>query len=551
MAGLFETPQVPRLPTLLAEVRNGAILIPDFQRPLQWDDDRRLTLLDSVAKQMPIGAFMVWRTRENTLRCLDTLGAFHLPKVAGPQIPRAYLLDGHQRLATLFAALSFTDDPAPLHKQGVRWPIYYDLEAEPDDQAFRFHSRKGDAPATWLPLYALFDPKRLFAHQKRLLDDPRDGDERAQTLAERAEALAERFKDYQIPVIPLVSEDLSLVTESFVRVNSEGKRMRETNMVRALAYSPDRDIERELEALKAELAPLGWGGMDDQLLLNVLKAHWRLNVLDTQPRKLFDKFKADGYEKTLETLQRSVHWAIDELATIGVRGPCALPYANQLIALADAAWQLEQPRLDTAQTKRLHAWFWATTYGEYFTAMSGRRIRDAIDYVREILTKGRDPVPPDLVREVSPIRAFNFRATRTKALMLLTTNRIDDVELWARTQSWLGELGNEAVQRLFPAADSTRPENRVVALPEELDMLRRSLSCYRILCDGCEETSPENRQRLLARYMMPEDAPYIDLSRDTAEMEQILKTRRANMDTMEREFLASLGLELRQADDEV
>ena len=98
-----------------------------------------------------------------------------------------------------------------------------------------------------------------------------------------------------------------------------------------------RDIERELEALKAELAPLGWGGMDDQLLLNVLKAHWRLNVLDTQPRKLFDKFKADGYEKTLETLQRSVHWAIDELATIGVRGPCALPYANQLIALADAA----------------------------------------------------------------------------------------------------------------------------------------------------------------------------------------------------------------------
>ena len=42
MAGLFETPQVPRLPSLLAEVRSGAILIPDFQRPLEWDDDRRL-----------------------------------------------------------------------------------------------------------------------------------------------------------------------------------------------------------------------------------------------------------------------------------------------------------------------------------------------------------------------------------------------------------------------------------------------------------------------------------------------------------------------------
>lgn len=549
MAGLFETPQVPRLPTLLAEVRNGAILIPDFQRPLQWDDDRRLTLLDSVAKQMPIGAFMVWRTREHTLRCLDTLGAFHLPQEAGPQIPRAYLLDGHQRLATLFAALSWTDDPAPLHQQGVRWPIYYDLEADPDDQAFRFHSRKCDPPATWLPLYALFDPKRLFAHQKRLLDNLSNGDRHAQTLAERAEALAERFKDYQIPVIPLVSEDLSLVTESFVRVNSEGKRMRETNMVRALAYSPDRDIERELEALKAELAPLGWGSMDDQLLLNVLKAHWRLNVLDTQPRKLFDKLKEDGYEKTLGRLQRSVHWAIDALASIGVRGPCALPYANQLIALADAAWRLEQPTLDADQTRRLHAWFWATTYGEYFTAMSGRRIRDAIDYLREILTKGRDPVPPDLAREIAPIGAFNFRATRTKALMLLTTNKIEDAELRVRTQSWLGELGNEAVQKLFPAAESTRPENRVVALPEELQMLRECLDILSYIFNISEESMA--RPLLLVRYMIPEDAQYVSLGQRSAEMEEILKSRRASMDTMEREFLAGLGLDLRQADDEV
>jgi len=550
MAGLFETPQVPRLPTLLAEIRSGAILIPDFQRPLEWDDDRRLLLLDSVAKQMPIGAFLVWRTRDHTLRCLDTLGAFHLPKEAGPQIPRAYLLDGHQRLATLFAALSWTDDPSPLHQQGVRWPIYYDLEAEPDDRAFRFNSRKGDPPVTWLPLYTLFEPKRLFAHQKRLLEAARDGETQNQRLVERAEALAERFKDYQIPVVPLVSEDLSLVTESFVRVNSEGKRMRETNMVRALSYSPGRDIERELEALKAEFAPHGWGNIDDQLLLNVLKAHWRLNVLDTQPRKLFDQLKEDGYEQTLETLKQSVGWAIDILAAIGVRGPCALPYANQLIALADAAWQLQQPQLDATQTERLHSWFWATTYGEYFTAMSGRRIRDAIDYLHGILTKGRDPVPPDLVREVSPIRAFNFRATRTKALMLLTTIRIEDLDLRAQTQSRLGALGNEAVQKLFPAADSTRAENRIVALPQELEALRMSLNCLPTLFDGLENVPPQNRQRLLTRYLVPEDAPHLHLSRATAEMEAILESRRINMDTLERQFLASLGLVLRQSDDD-
>ncbi|NCA71374.1 MAG: DUF262 domain-containing protein [Sphingobacteriia bacterium] len=123
MAGLFETPQVPRLPTLLDEVRDGGILIPDFQRPLEWNDSQRLMLLDSVAKQMPIGALLVWRTRTQSLRCLDSLGAFKLPKTPGAQVPRSYLLDGHQRLATLLAALTWTEDTLTLQQQGIRWPI--------------------------------------------------------------------------------------------------------------------------------------------------------------------------------------------------------------------------------------------------------------------------------------------------------------------------------------------------------------------------------------------------------------------------------------------
>ena len=547
MAGLFETPQVPRLPTLLTEVRNGAILIPDFQRPLEWDDDRRLTLLDSVAKQMPIGAFLVWRTREHTLRCLDTLGAFHLPKMPGPQVPRTYLLDGHQRLATLFAALSWTDDPSPLRQQGMRWPIYYDLDAEPDDRAFRFHSRKGDPPLTWLPLYALFEPKRLFAYQKQLLEARAGGDKRSQTLAEQAETIAERFKDYQIPLVPLVSEDLSLVTDSFVRVNSGGKSMREINMVRALTYSPSRDIEQELEALKSDLVTRGWGSIDDQLLLNVLKAHWRLNVLDTQPRKLFDKLKEEGYEQTLESLNKSVRWAISKLESIGVRGPSALPYANQLIALADAAWRLKQPPLDSTSNTRLHTWFWATTYGEYFTAMSGSRIRDSIDYLHGILTKDWEPIPPDLIREVAPLKAFKFQAVRTKALMLLTTTKIEDSDLRTRTQAWFGALGNEAVQKLFSAADSTRPENRIVALPEQLEMLRMNSECIGDVLDGFMPF--DSRRILLGQYILPENSQPLHLCRSKAEIEPILQGRRAKMDALEKEFLARLGLELRQSND--
>ncbi len=549
MAGLFETPQVPRLPTLLEEVRTGGILIPNFQRSLEWDDNQRLMLLDSVAKEMPIGAFLVWRTRSQKLDCLDSLGAFKLPKTPGTGVPRAYLLDGHQRLATLLAALSWTDDEELLRQQGIRWPVYYDLDVEPSDRGFRFQNRNQEPPVSWLPMHALLEPRRLFDHQKRLLSAGCDA------AAERAEALAERFKDYQIPIVPLVSEDLDLVTESFVRVNTEGKRMRETNMVRALAFSPERDIERDLAALKDELAPEGWGGLDDQILLNLLKAHWGLNVLDQQPRTLFERLQEHGYEQTLDAMRDAVRWAIARLAETGVRGPEALPYANQFIGLAHAAWRLKCPTLTDAQQAGIERWFWVTTYGEYFTGMSGRRIRDAFEHLGSVISRGSDPIPEDILREVSPIGAYNYRATRTKAVMLLTTTQIDHAALREQTQRWLGEVGGKAVHSIFARASARRPENRVVALLEELAELRSQMLPDPRLGSGHPQQDADRRRVLLRRYLLPDDAEVpLDYSPfrmqyDQA-VERILNTRRQRLDTLEQSFLARQGLTLRPRGDQ-
>lgn len=549
MAGLFETPQVPRLPTLLAEVRNGAILIPNFQRPFEWDDDRRLDLLDSVDKQMPIGAILVWRTHAHELACLNTLGAFGLPTAPGPQVPRAYLLDGHQRLATLYAALNWTDDPRPLLEQGVRWPVWYDLAAEPGDRPFRYLPRNWKEPPTWLPMYALLEPRRLYQQQKRLLDAGLD------EAAVQAELLASRFKDYQIPVVPLVSEDLRLVTDSFVRVNSGGKRMNETHMVRALAYADACNVEGKIEAQRAELEPHGWGALDDQVLLNVLKVHWRLHIYDAGPRDLNRLMQQHGCDRVFRALRQAVSWAIRMLADVGVRGPRALPYAAQLVAIAELAWRLNQATLDRDQADLVQRWFWATTYGEYFTGMPGNRIRDAIDALYAAVTKGHDPIPPDLVREVTPICTFNFRATRSKALALRMTWRIADDRRREQTQRALGEQGVEAVHRLFVGRDATRPENRIVALPEELQQVRGELMPWRDVVvllkpagdpDAVRKARRAERGRLFGEYLIPPDAPVAHKTYPATEVpeaiDRILATRRALIDDLERDFLGEIGL---------
>jgi hypothetical protein len=59
-------------------------------------------LLDSVYNQYPIGSLLVWETDES-IATLDRLGPFVFPREA--ERPVGYLLDGHQRLATLAGAL--------------------------------------------------------------------------------------------------------------------------------------------------------------------------------------------------------------------------------------------------------------------------------------------------------------------------------------------------------------------------------------------------------------------------------------------------------------
>src|SRR5437660_1177198 len=95
---MFDTPVLPRLATILAEVKSGDLVIPEFQRSFVWDDDRRLSLLDSIAQGMPIGSLLVWRTNRRDLRTYDEIGGVKLAgsRQGGEKVN--YLIDGHQRI---------------------------------------------------------------------------------------------------------------------------------------------------------------------------------------------------------------------------------------------------------------------------------------------------------------------------------------------------------------------------------------------------------------------------------------------------------------------
>ena len=259
-------PNIQRLPSLIQDIQTGEIRVPRFQRPFVWKIQQCLDLFKSIYDGIPIGSILLWRTRDHTLRCYESLASIPLGwtrrSIAEDERQvRQYVLDGHQRLTTLFAGLGAgllsgetVGEPTAAAEiedgpEDGSWPIYFDLE----EKEFHSYRRRGKPPETWLPLSILLDPYKLFDFQKRLLDRAAD-----RTLVNRAEALASTFKDYSIPVVPIVTDSLDLATESFQRVNSAGTQMSEVHMVSALTWTPEFDLNERIKEARASLGEVGW-----------------------------------------------------------------------------------------------------------------------------------------------------------------------------------------------------------------------------------------------------------------------------------------------------
>src|SRR6266511_2775762 len=102
--GFSSDPHVQYLAQILEEIAQGRLKIPRFQRPLVWDWDLRLDLLRSIRRGIPMGAVMVWRTNTNPINCYEGFGRFRFRKQTLPSANQ-YILDGVQRLTTLYSAL--------------------------------------------------------------------------------------------------------------------------------------------------------------------------------------------------------------------------------------------------------------------------------------------------------------------------------------------------------------------------------------------------------------------------------------------------------------
>jgi len=475
----FGEPRMPRLSKLLQEVKQGEILIPKFQRPFVWDDDQRLALMGSIYSGYPIGAMIVWRTQKHDLATYENLGPFRLPQAKDPSLVRQYLLDGHQRMTTLFAALGpglYEDEELPNvaddHDDSAPWRIYFDLESQ-DKEPFCLVPAYAPSRPTLLRLDILLDPYKLNDFGLNLQKAGYD-----RKMVNRVHSIAEKFRDYQIPVMPIATEDLEQVTVSFKRINSSGSSMSEVHMVNALGHGRKFDLLEKLAEVSETLKPVGWEHFGNQMILHACKLRLGMELYRDDAEVLAAKLagQQDVFQQAASDIVRAAR-VLDSIA--GVRTPRSLPYRYQALLIADALHELDGDEPSDEIKSQLRKWFWATTLSEYFSGITNSRLERARLHLHEVVAGKGNAVPPDLrERIVLPVRQFNYSHARCRGIALLLAEQ-GPVTLDPANQrtmdgfALLGTYGADALVKLVrenELDESVRhrargPENRFLVEP--------------------------------------------------------------------------------------
>lgn len=202
--------------SILGYIEAGDIAIPEIQRPFVWKGRQVRDLIDSLYNGYPTGYLIIWQNPDVRL------------KDGGSAVGKKVLIDGQQRITALMTAIAgypiLTED---YEEKTIR--IAFNPLAKDDEERFAVTTPAHERSSFWIPdISNLFKPNfstRKFINQ--YLDANPETDE---DLVDASVSKLLSIKSCQLGAIILVPQlDISEVTEIFVRINSQGKRLNEAD----------------------------------------------------------------------------------------------------------------------------------------------------------------------------------------------------------------------------------------------------------------------------------------------------------------------------------
>ena len=462
------------IPELLKEVGAGRIRIPRFQRPFIWTPPKILYLLDSIRRRYPLGSLLFWDT-DQKMNSMDRIGDHALPPAR--EGITSYVLDGQQRLSTLYNVLIPNEKP-----ETWIWQVWYDLESE----EFTHRGQQKHLPAHWLPIWALFDAYEF--HE--VIDTLKDGaasKEKAKAYVKEAQDLAETFRQFRIPVTRILRTNLDEAVQIFSRINSSGVKISPDQMASSLTYREALkgqtvfNLSDEIDQIQRELAEHRFGNIDRVIILRSLQVELELDAYRISWASLRSQGMSQRVPKGITNCRKTLVRTIKFLKRIGVGCDSLLPYSMQLVVLS-AFFRHCPGKIDPTRAALLTRWFWVTSFTGWFAGGNSTTVRQAVQDMT-LLAKGAKAEfeSLDINERALPFpQNFDFRSARVKTQLLCQLNQATPLDFQGRkTDPWhlLNHLGYKAMAYVYRKSSILfrSPANRILVDVEDTTNTRERL----------------------------------------------------------------------------
>ena len=354
------------LQALISDIESGLIRIPKFQRDFVWTRQKSATLIDSMLKGYPIGTLIFWRTQES-LPGERSIGGMELGERHEGGLVQ-YVLDGQQRLASLFAIMKGTTIPKDGRDVSYR-DIFVNLDGSSED-IVSADKPTGESITVYDLLYKDFD-QMIREYSKH---------------AEKITRFQNAIRNYRCSTIVVDGYPIDKAVDMFSRINTTGKLLTLFDIMVAKTYEAGSfDLRETATELQKSLSDVSYYIPEAQIMQCV-----SMNLKMDCKRKTILELSKDGVKSEWDATASAIKKAVDHFRTAhNIPQGYLLPYPALMVPFS--YFFRKNAKDPTAhQVAHLKEYFWRAALTSRFTSSVESKIASDCRLMDEVMD-GKKP----------------------------------------------------------------------------------------------------------------------------------------------------------------
>lgn len=403
------TPASQKIDRLIKRIDESDIKIPAFQRGFVWKQNQVIDLMESINNEYPIGSVLIWKTSDK-LKSTRNIAGYLIPD-RGELYPVNYVLDGQQRLATIYGVFSQnTTQEIDLNGYNPLKDIF--------ELSYNFETGK------FLPNIERDIAKRCYIHLRKLLNvttlipalselDP--------IYHQKAQELASQFLNYEVPVVTIENRAKKDVGIIFERINNTGTRLGMIDLMTAWTWTEDFHLLEQSNDFREELSDKNFGGIRSKVILQIISAIIQDTTVSNKILDLAGVTIRDEWESVKEATRKAIDFLSTDLHCMHMD---ILPYHQQIIPIAKFFHINKSPTAD--QLRLLRKWFWKVSFSDRYSSGQTNTKIDLDLGIMKAICKGDTvdlaAIKPNCSDHQLKKTTFSKANSLTRAFILLMAN---------------------------------------------------------------------------------------------------------------------------------